>query len=140
MYEISIGELLENQRKEKRYSKSMVCRGLCSVTALSRYENGLRVPDKFLLEYLLQRLGCDSKQYEMIISNEEYYEMKQQRKIEECIEQKKYLEAEAEIQNYKKMASISKPIHEQYVFYYSGLVKKYKGEYMQAIDCFEKSI
>lgn len=102
MYEISIGELLENQRKEKRYSKSMVCRGLCSVTALSRYENGLRVPDKFLLEYLLQRLGCDSKQYEMIISNEEYYEMKQQRKIEECIEQKKYLEAEAEIKNYKK--------------------------------------
>lgn len=49
MYEISIGELLENQRKEKRYSKSMVCRGLCSVTALSRYENGLRVPDKFCL-------------------------------------------------------------------------------------------
>ena len=50
----------------------------------------------------------NTKQYEMIISNEEYYEMKQQRKIEECIEQKKYLEAEAEIKNYKKMASISK--------------------------------
>lgn len=140
MYEISIGELLEKQRREKRYSKSMVCRGLCSVTALSRYESGLRVPDKFLLEYLLQRLGCNPQQYEMIISNEEYYEMQQQKRIEECIEQRKYLEAEGEIENYKKMKSPSKPIHEQYIFYYSGLVKKYIGEYIQAVACFETSI
>ena len=129
MYEISIGELLERQRKEKGYSKSVVCRGLCSVTALSRYENGMRIPDKFLLEYLLQRLGCNAQQYEMIISNEEFDEIQQQKKIEELIEQGKCSEAEAEIGNYKKMKSPSKAIHEQYVFYYAGLVKKYTGEY-----------
>lgn len=81
MLEISIAELLEKLRNENGYSKTMVCRGICSVTALSRYETGMRIPDKFLLEYLLQRLGCNPQQYEMIISNEEYYEMKQQRKI-----------------------------------------------------------
>lgn len=140
MYEISIGELLERQRKEKGYSKSVVCRGLCSVTALSRYENGMRIPDKFLLEYLLQRLGYNAQQYEMIISNEEFDEMQQQKKIEELIEQGKYSEAEDEIGNYKKMKSPSKAIHEQYVFYYAGLVKKYTGEYTKAASDFETSL
>lgn len=140
MYEISIGELLERQRKEKGYSKSVVCRGLCSVTALSRYENGMRIPDKFLLEYLLQRLGCNAQQYEMIISNEEFDEMQQQKKIEELIEQGKYSEVEDEIGNYKKMKSPSKAIHEQYVFYYAGLVKKYTGEYTKAASDFETSL
>ena len=140
MYEISIGELLERQRKEKGYSKSVVCRGLCSVTALSRYENGMRIPDKFLLEYLLQRLGCNAQQYEMIISNEEFDEIQQQKKIEELIEQGKCSEAEAEIGNYKKMKSSSKAIHEQYVFYYAGLVKKYTGEYTKAASDFETSL
>lgn len=140
MYEISIGELLERQRKEKGYSKSVVCRGLCSVTALSRYENGMRIPDKFLLEYLLQRLGCHAQQYEMIISNEEFDEIQQQKKIEELIEQGKYSGAEDEIGNYKKMKSLSKAIHEQYVFYYAGLVKKYTGEYTQAVSNFEMSL
>lgn len=43
----------------------------------------------------MQRLGCNPQQYEMIISNEE--------------------------ENYKKIKDPSKQIHDQYIFYYSGL-------------------
>lgn len=38
------------------------------------------------------------------------------------------------------MKSPSKAIHEQYVFYYAGLVKKYTGEYTKAASDFETSL
>ena len=111
--------------------------GLCSITALSRYEDGLRIPDKFLLTYLLQRLGCDSNQYEMIINNDEYTLSQLQATITSSIENKKYDDALNAISDYKKLKSSKSPkIHEQFCLYSHGLIMKNMGNHEQAIAFF----
>lgn len=45
-----------------------MCRGLCAVSALSRYENGERISDRLLMNALIQRLGKSSDQLTTMIS------------------------------------------------------------------------
>lgn len=49
--------LLTKEREKQGISQERLCRGLCAVSALSRYENGERIPDRLLMNALIQRLG-----------------------------------------------------------------------------------
>ena len=45
--------------------------------ALSRYESDERIPDKFLMDALLERLGFQPSKYEFVASDQEFeYSMK----------------------------------------------------------------
>lgn len=48
---------LTKEREKQGISQERLCRGLCAVSALSRYENGERIPDRLLMNALIQRLG-----------------------------------------------------------------------------------
>ncbi len=53
----TLGRILRENREKQKLSKQKVCRGLCTVMALSRYESDERIPDKFLMDALLNGLG-----------------------------------------------------------------------------------
>ncbi len=57
MRQNDIGKIIFTLRKHYNISQEMLCSGLCSDATLSRIELGERIPDKFLLDALLQRLG-----------------------------------------------------------------------------------
>ena len=44
----TLGRILRENREKQKLSKQKVCRGLCTVMALSRYESDERIPDKFV--------------------------------------------------------------------------------------------
>lgn len=52
-----IGEIIRVERKRKKISQEELCFGLCSVTTLSRIENGSQKPSLKVEEALLERLG-----------------------------------------------------------------------------------
>ncbi|MDL2301786.1 helix-turn-helix domain-containing protein [Lachnospiraceae bacterium OttesenSCG-928-D06] len=52
-----IGDIIRDVRTEKKISQNSLCQGLCSRSTLSKVENNLMPPDKFLLDALLERLG-----------------------------------------------------------------------------------
>lgn len=53
----TLGRILRENREKQKLSKQKVCRGLCTVMALSRYESDERIPDKFLMDALWNGLG-----------------------------------------------------------------------------------
>lgn len=67
-----IGEILYNLRTQQKLSQEKLCRGLCSAATLSRYELGERVPDRLLLNMLMQRMGKAADKMATILYIEEY--------------------------------------------------------------------
>ena len=126
MQEITIGEIIKYLRIEKGYSKSALCYGLCSITALSRYEEGIRNPDIFLLDALLQRLGTDIRQYDLLIDNNDYFIMKQRKILKECLNTQCLYQIHTEINNYKDLIKHSKNLHDQFIYYILS-----ESQYMQ---------
>ena len=77
----TLGRILRENREKQKLSKQKVCRGLCTVMALSRYESDERIPDKFLMDALLERLGFQPSKYEFVASDQEFeYSMKRAQK------------------------------------------------------------
>lgn len=72
MKENTVGNILYKLRSEAEASQEQLCYGLCSVSALSKYESGERLPDRLLLNVLLQRLGKSAYNMETVLSAEEY--------------------------------------------------------------------
>lgn len=68
----NIGEILYTLRSEKKISQEELCRGLCTKGAYSRYESGERLPDRLLLNALLQRMGKSADKLSTILTNDEY--------------------------------------------------------------------
>lgn len=57
----SLGNLIQDLRREQKISQSLLCRGLCTGSRLSKIESGAIEPDIMLSEALLQRLGFSDR-------------------------------------------------------------------------------
>lgn len=57
----SLGNLIQDLRREQKISQSLLCQGLCSGSRLSKIESGAIEPDIMLSEALLQRLGLSDR-------------------------------------------------------------------------------
>ena len=94
----SIGELVNRIREERGITQKQLCDGLCSVQTLSNIESGERMPDVFLVEYLLQRLGISPDKLETVLFDNEYCEIELRDSIEEKLERGQLEEAEKELE------------------------------------------
>lgn len=78
---MSIGVILQHRRKEIGLTQESLCEGICSITYISKVENGVITPKEDTLELLCDRLGLSKQDLEMgdtkkQISNLiEYYEI-----------------------------------------------------------------
>jgi transcriptional regulator with XRE-family HTH domain len=94
----------------------MLSSGLCSDATLSRIELGERMPDKFLLDVLLQRLGKSPDKLETILSERDYYLYEQRQAIEKAIFERDYLLAKQELFVYQEQKECEEKLHQQYVY------------------------
>ena len=74
------GSMISYIRTKKKISMELLSRGLCSTSVLQRLEYGERLPDFFLLERLLERLGLSVNKMELL-SDEAAYEIYYLREI-----------------------------------------------------------
>lgn len=126
----TLGKILQEKRESQGFSREKVCRGLCSIMALARYERNERVPDKFLADALLERLGLNPFRYEFIVSDQEFsFSMER-----ECIEKMLYkgddnIVWEA-LERYEKGIQKKDILHYQYIMLKRaillGRVRRYK--------------
>ena len=80
---------LRKEREKRGISQERLCRGVCAVSALSRYENGERIPDRLLMNTLIERLGKSSDKLVTMISCQEYAYFEWKRKVKEALRNKK---------------------------------------------------
>jgi transcriptional regulator with XRE-family HTH domain len=71
MWEEQIGEIIRNRREKLNIRQAKLSEGICTVSMLSKIENGAVFPTRYKLTYLLERLGLDPEQYVILSSKKE---------------------------------------------------------------------
>lgn len=128
----TLGELLRELREEQGVSKTQLCEGICSRTALARYEENERVPDKFVVDCLLERLGKNVARLEFISSDEEYERSQYRFQIEEKMRLSEYEAAETLLKTYSMAVDARDNLHWQYIYAKRGELLKINGQYEEA--------
>lgn len=132
--------MLENIRTDKNISKVQLCEGVCTVTALTRYEQDMRVPDKFVIDCLLERLGKNSNKIEFIDTDEEFRISMYRNQIETLFFNREFLKVKEILDVYEKQINRSRHLHQQYICLKKGQLATIDGEYEYALELFQRAL
>jgi hypothetical protein len=110
-----IGELLFNIRTEKNIPQRELTWGLCPQKKLSKIEVGDLLPDTFLLDALISRLGNSADKLEYIVSEEEYSFYALRNSIEEALKKKEYEKVKQLLVVYEAKIQKKDVLHYQYM-------------------------
>ncbi|MBQ8627652.1 MAG: helix-turn-helix transcriptional regulator [Agathobacter sp.] len=132
-----IGELIKKIRVQQGVTQKQLCDGLCSIQTLSNIESAERMPDVFLVEYLLQRLGVSPDDLEIVLFDNEYCEIELRDSIEEKIEQGRVEEAEALLEENLKS---DRGISGQYYYQIKAVFASIQMDYEKSLKCIEKAL
>lgn len=136
-----IGSAIYYFRENNYISQSKLCKGLCSVSTLSRIEAGERDVDSLLLEALLERLGKTPNQFELILTDLDYESYQNREEIKKLIEKKNITVAESRLNMYERISGSKGSVHKQFIVTCRALLNELKGGPMeQTIDLFMDAI
>ncbi len=139
MYYYSIGQLLETERLKKGITQSGVCRGLCNVSTYNRYERDEIIPDKYMLDYLLQRLGKNPETINYLVDSREAAIRELRIQIEESISS--HGDTEKLLGKYVELkVKRNSNIHDQYIVATRGRVMEANGKIKYAYECYENAL
>lgn len=119
----TIGEILKFYREKYNLKQSDVCAGICSVPTLSKIENGSKETDSLILETLLERIGKEVLQFEMILNDYDYSLWELRRQIETEMEHGWKDIARQLLQEYEKKMPQDDNVHSQFVLYHRILLE-----------------
>lgn len=139
----NIGSAIQYYRDIYHISQSKLCKGLCSVSTLSRIEAGERDIDAFILETLLERLGKIPNQFELIINDFDYEACQSRMEINRLIGEKDLDKADKLLDEYYRTASDKGSPHKQFVMVCRAKLNELRGGepettidmLMEAITC-----
>ena len=106
--------VLKYYREKYDLRQEEICDGICSVTTLSRIEQGFRESDSLVVQTLLSRIGKEVTLFETIVNEEDYDLWKTRTEIEKLVERKQFAAAKKKINAYRKMMPEEETNHEQY--------------------------
>jgi transcriptional regulator with XRE-family HTH domain len=133
----SIGRFIHILRTRNNISQGRLSKGLCSIATLSRIELGERIPDKFLLDALFQRLGKSPDKFEVLLAEKDYFLYEQRKEIEKALFYKDYVRAEALLLEYQDKKECKGNQHEQFVLKVNGILDyEHRNDIDQALEKF----
>lgn len=114
----TLGVVLEYVRNKYEFSLLKVCNGLCAETTLRSIEMGERKNvDSLLGELLLDRLGREVTQFELVLDDCDYQRWSRRDKIIKAMQTGMYEEAEQELKFYEELKTDYEKIHKQFVLF-----------------------
>jgi len=141
MRDKNVGKIIYTLRTCNHISQEKLARGLCSVPALSRIESSERIPDKLLLDALLQRLGKSSNKLESIISVNDYELYLYRERIQRYIIGKKYEKAKELLAKYEQRKEAEEKVHKQYILKVkAALYELADNDFEMSRHCVEEAI
>lgn len=105
-------------RAKMEVTQGQLCSGLCSDKTMSRVEFGERIPDKFLLDGLLQRLGKSPDKIETILTKKDYYLFEKREEIEQALREGDFPLVKNLLKAYQELKEVKDAVgtlHQQYV-------------------------
>lgn len=125
---MQVGRQILLLREERKYTRKKLAMGLCSPQALANIEDGISIPDKLLVDVLLQRLGKSPDKLEVIMSAETYRKERIKDLYEQCLEKGKSEKAKCLLEKYISKFSKNDTLQQMYYYrsqaYYSYRIDK----------------
>lgn len=119
-----IGRQIKYLRNKKNIEPEKICLGICSDTSLKRLERGKRLPDYFVLERIMERVGKSINKIEFL-ADEETYELYYLREvIETNLEAEKYAEVAEGIRYYEGLKMAEQKLHKQYIYKIKAIMEE----------------
>lgn len=125
--DINIGSAIQYYRETYQISQSKLCKGLCSVSTLSRIEAGERDVDGLLLETFLERLGRMPYQFEFILTDYDYEAYIYRKDINKLIDNKSIDKAYELIERYDDFTSEKGTPHSQFIMVCKARLNELEG-------------
>ncbi len=136
-----IGNLINYERTKKKISMQKLCDGVCSFSTLKRAESGERLPDYFILERIIERLGKSVNKLEFLQDQEAYEICYLRMVIEEYLEEEEYEEAERALIYYEEQTGLKSELHQQYSLKIQAIIASQRDEnHISARELFEKAL
>ena len=114
--------VLKYFRKKYNLSQEEICEGICSVTTLSRLEQGNREIDSLLGQTLLGRIGKEVTLFETMLNEADFGLWKIRTEIEDYVEKNQFKSAKQKIRKYREVMPQEERIHEQFCLYQEALL------------------
>lgn len=114
--------VLKYYRKKYNLSQEEICEGICSVTTLSRLEQGNREIDSLLGQTLLGRIGKEVTLFETMLNETDFGLWKIRTEIEKYVEKNQFEAAKQKIKEYRQVMPQEERIHEQFCLYQEALL------------------
>lgn len=127
-------------RKKYGLKQEHICNGICSVTTLSRLEQGYREIDSLMGELLLGRIGKEVTLFETMLNDEDYDLWKTRDEIKGLVEKRELDKAQTQIDKYRKIMPHNEKIHEQFCLHQEALLLKQKNEFPAMLKTLKKAI
>lgn len=139
---MKIGKLLRSTRIYKGISQQALCSGICTVSALSKYESEERVPDSLLFSLFLQRMGKTADNFAFMISAEEYEYYQWKKETLEAVHRREWKKLEKLVCTYdEKNFSCNENLQKQYLLYLESLVQEKRyGEIDRAMNLLRSAV
>lgn len=136
---MNIGSIIKQLRCDKALLNSDICRGLCSVQSIVRFENSERFPDKLLADRLFGRLGKVTESYEIVIDDSDLYYNKLWNSIKNKMDNRKYDCVYKMLDEYV-LPKKSAHLHEQLLIKTRADIYFEQKEYEKAYICYKKAL
>ena len=111
---ISYHGFIKSLRKKNQASQVSVCKGICTASAMNRFEKGNRMMEKLMRDRFIARLGICCEKYEDYLQPREYALWEQRQRIVKAIETREMKQAKEELDAYALSAK-DNCIHLQFV-------------------------
>ena len=134
-----IGSFLWNRIEEKKIKKKELCKGILSQSELSKIFTQVRIPNYFVMERLLERLGISTEKFDYILPQKDYELCQLKYEIEKKLQKENEEKIKELLEEYETIAS-KNSIHEQYIDYIYGILSWKYGRQEEALRWLEKSI
>lgn len=127
-------------RKDKHISQQALGKGICSSQQISKIEKGEALPDFFLMELLMQRLGTSTAKFEIALGLEEYKEIETRDDILDDLRMGRLEEAERRLENFCRDAGADQPVRKMNRVRLLGLLALEREEHEAAEGYLEEAI
>lgn len=127
---INFHSFIKAIRIEQKVTLEQLSTGLCSISELTRIENGSRLPDKLMRDRLLSRLGISTDRYEDFLPANEFMLWENQRQLLDAVSKHDIPLINLLLSEYEKKANYNKKIEVQ--FYLAMKVQLYQYQQLSS--------
>lgn len=124
----TLGVVLSFYREKENLLPEQVCAGLCSCATLERIERGERIADSLLGKLLLERIGKEVEQFELLLNDEDYALWHTRGEMRESLRTQDYERLRRQVTEYRAMPKNYPNLHEQFCLYCETMMAAAEGE------------